>query len=185
MALWNIAITGGVALGSVAWGAVASWRLGAAHVIAAALLVALHGLTLRWTLSAPDRLDVQLAQLEAPSVTLTPNVDDGPVLVSIRYRVTGSHYDDFVTAMRGVERQRRRTGAYRWGLFRDLVDPDLVVESYLVQSWGEHLRQHHRTTNTDVEVLGRARRHIEGEIIITHLLSCYTARTTANSDPML
>jgi hypothetical protein len=48
----------------------------------------------------------------------------------------------FVTAMEYVARSRRRTGARRWGLYRDGAEPDRFVELYQVASWAEHLRQH-------------------------------------------
>ena len=52
--------------------------------------------------------------------------------------------------MRHVGRSRRRTGALRWELFRDGSDPTRFVESYLVGTWAEHLRQHeHRLTGAD------------------------------------
>jgi MFS family permease/quinol monooxygenase YgiN len=191
MGLWNIAITGSVAIGSTLWGAVASWDLTGAHVVAAVALVAMFLMTLRWKLSAIDRLDLQLASLDDPVVTLTPRPTDGPVLVTIRYRVEPAQYADFIADMRRVERQRRRTGAHRWGLFRDLADPDVVVENFLVESWAEHVRQHHRTTNSDLEVLGTARRHVTADLEIGHFVSCYASdgepatvdATTGTVDP--
>lgn len=173
MGLWNLAITGGVAIGSSLWGAVASWRLGGAHLVAAVSVAVLYLATIRWRLSAHDRLDLELATLDEPTIALTPAPGDGPVLITIRYRVQADHYDAFVEDMRRVERQRRRTGAQRWGLFRDLADPDLVLETYTVESWAEHVRQHHRTTNADLSVLGTARQHVSADFEIGHLVSCY------------
>ena len=174
MGLWNLAITGGVAVGSAFWGAVASWRLSGAYFIAAASLVVCLLLTLRWKLSSPDRLDVELASIDEPVITLTPAPTDGPVLVTVRYEVPDETYDDFLREMRRVERQRRRTGAYRWGLFKDLADPQIVLETFVVQSWGEHMRQHRRFTNTDLAVLGDARQHVLGGLEIGHYISCYS-----------
>ena len=39
---------------------------------------------------------------------------------------------------------RRREGAVRWDLFRDLADSDRYLETFLVPSWAEHMRQHAR-----------------------------------------
>ena len=122
---------------------------------------------------ARDRLDVELSGMDAPVVTLSPHPTDGPVLVTVRYRVPNDDLAAFSTEMRRVERQRRRTGARQWGLFRDLVDTELVVETYVVESWAEHLRQHDRTTNTDLAVLGDARRYALGQPEVAHLVSCY------------
>ena len=52
--------------------------------------------------------------------------------------------------MRRLGRSRRRTGALRWSLYQDAADPDRFVETYLLGSWEEHMRQHHeRLTKLD------------------------------------
>lgn len=55
----------------------------------------------------------------------------------------------FREAMRELRRLRRRGGAYAWDLFVDLADANRFVETYLVASWIEHLRQHERVTAED------------------------------------
>jgi hypothetical protein len=62
----------------------------------------------------------------------------------------------FARAMKDLERIRRRDGAIRWGLFEDAGAPGRFLESFLVESWGEHLRQHARVTVTDRVVEERA-----------------------------
>ena len=37
----------------------------------------------------------------------------------------------------------------RWGLFADPAQPGHYVETFLVESWAEHMRQHARVTNED------------------------------------
>ena len=87
-----------------------------------------------------------------------PAPDIGPVLVTVRYKVAPEREDAFVAAMQDVRRSRRRTGATRWGLFREGEEADRFVEVYQVASWGEHLRQHGgRLTGTDREIERRAR----------------------------
>ena len=51
--------------------------------------------------------------------------------------------------MKAVERIRRRDGAIQWGLFEDAANPGRYVESFLVENWAEHLRQHERITVSD------------------------------------
>ncbi len=77
--------------------------------------------------------------------------------------------------MRRVERHRRRTGAYRWGLYRDLAEPDRFIETFYVESWGEHLRQHRRTTANADLFLDPVRRYMGSAPVVTHYLSVYTA----------
>jgi hypothetical protein len=56
---------------------------------------------------------------------------------------------------------RRRDGATSWGLFHDLARPERYVEHFLVESWGEHLRQHTRATVED--------RHIQAKPLSFHV----------------
>ncbi|WIM94743.1 MFS transporter [Actinoplanes oblitus] len=64
--------------------------------------------------------------------------------------MTGSDPAAFVAAMRELRGFRQRTGAMRWGLFRDGADPARFVEVYLVATWEEYLRQHQgRLTEED------------------------------------
>ena len=51
---------------------------------------------------------------------------------------------------------RRREGAVRWDLFRDLADPDRYLETFVVPTWAEHLRQHARVTVADQAIEARA-----------------------------
>jgi hypothetical protein len=48
--------------------------------------------------------------------------------------------------------------------------PDRYVESLLVTSWAEHLRQHERLTRADSEIEQEVRRHAPDDPIIRHLI---------------
>jgi hypothetical protein len=107
-------------------------------------------------------------------ITLAPRPTDGPVLVTVVYRVAEADLDEFSEAMRRVERQRRRTGARRWGLYRDLAAPDLVLEVFVVESWAEHLRQHQRRTATDLAVHELVNQYVKGDVTVGHYVSAYS-----------
>jgi hypothetical protein len=76
--------------------------------------------------------------------------------------------DEFLGAMRAYERVRRRDGAFRWSVFRDIEQPDVYVETFLVHSWGEHLRQHERLTIADRDLEQRIATLVRGEPTIRH-----------------
>jgi hypothetical protein len=57
-----------------------------------------------------------------------------------------------VASLLGVRLQRLRDGAYRWGLYNDSAVPSRFVETFVVESWAEHLRQHERVTVADREI---------------------------------
>ena len=52
----------------------------------------------------------------------------GPVLVTIEYSVIAEQESKFMRAMRQYARVRRRDGAYRWGIYRDIEVANQFVE---------------------------------------------------------
>src|SRR5205823_12752224 len=73
----------------------------------------------------------------------------------------------------GVRSLRLRDGAYRWGLFNDPAQPARYVETFVVASWAEHLRQHERVTVADRETEDVARAfHVAATPpVVSHLIS--------------
>ena len=59
---------------------------------------------------------------------------------------------DFTAAGDAVEISARRDGAYAWGLHEHTADPERIVEWFMVESWAEHLRQHHRVSHADADL---------------------------------
>ncbi len=174
MGLYMLILAGGIALGSAAWGALAETNLTGAHLAAAGALILTLATTRRWRLGTVTGLDLRIVPTDDPTVTIVPHPTDGPVLVTVTYEVPGDDVNDFAEAMRLVERHRRRTGAYRWGLFRDLAAPHQFIETFVVESWGEHLRQHRRTTVNADRFLDPVRRYLHHDVVVTHYLSVYS-----------
>jgi hypothetical protein len=103
---------------------------------------------------------------------------EGPILTVLEYRIPPEQGAAFREAMREVRRIRIRDGAVRWSLFHDRGHPEAsalrFVESFLSSSWGEHLRQHHRATMEDREVLAKAYRlDPEGRPRTRHLVAAW------------
>jgi MFS family permease len=73
----------------------------------------------------------------------------GPVLVTVEYEVDAKQAKEFLAALQELSRVRRRDGAYRWGIYRDTKRPTHYVETFIVESWAEHLRQHERVIMAD------------------------------------
>ncbi len=179
LGLYLVVLAGGIALGSALWGGIAGWSIPLAHILAAAVLVAGIATARRWRLGAVKGLDLRPANSSAPIVVLEPDPSAGPVLVTVSYRVPEEAHTEFVEMMRSVERDRRRGGATEWGLYRDLADTDRFVETFEVDTWGEHLRQHERRTRTADVMLQRAREFVEGDVEVAHLISAYSPSALA------
>lgn len=158
MAVHLLVVFGGMAIGSACWGAIATLvDIPPAFQLAAFGLVLGRVLTVRFTLPEGPPLDLTPdPRWNAPAVTGEPEPDRGPVLVTLEYVIDPERAADFSRAMRELSRIRLRDGALRWGLFVDAARSSHYLESFVVESWIEHLRQHERITAADREVQARA-----------------------------
>ncbi|MBL7261226.1 MFS transporter [Paractinoplanes lichenicola] len=171
--IYQVVFAGSQAVGALVWGQVAeAFGLPAAFVGAA--VVMLLGTATVWWLPVHEHDDADRSPAifwAEPHIMLEPHLDEGPVLVTAIYRVRDQQADGFVEAMEAVRLTRLRTGATRWGLFRDGEDPVRYVEVYQVPTWEDHLRQHEgRLTGSDEEAEKRAIALAEGPAEVTHLL---------------
>ena len=176
--LYFVLMQGGLALGGVIWGIVGEGgSLEIAFFAAAASLVVL-GLVgiLRWRVAPVDDLDLRPSgHWPDPVVVVEPGLHDGPVLVTVEYQVVPARTREFAEAMRRVGRARGRVGTSAWGLYADPSRPGRFVETFIVESWSEHLRQHDRVTETDRVLEDAARAFlVEGSTsLTTHYISAY------------
>jgi MFS family permease len=174
LATYMLTFQGAMAGGAALWGAVAgaaqpstALAIAGAGVLAVPLISAAAGLRL----SAADRLDLTPFAWTEPELALEPDHGEGPVLIEIEYRIADADTADFVAAMRELRRTRRRDGALRWSVYRDLSDPERHVESFLVGSWAEHERAHERAVRSDRAAIERVLALHRGDPPrVTHLL---------------
>ena len=73
-------------------------------------------------------------------------------------------------------RIRRRDGASRWGIYRDTEHPDVYLETFIVSSWAEHLRQHERFTRADHAIEERINKYLSKEPQVRHLIYAVPTR---------
>ncbi len=57
--------------------------------------------------------------------------------------------------MGDLGKERRRDGAFAWGIFQDAAAPGRIIEYFLEESWLEHLRHHERVTQADRDIQER------------------------------
>ena len=173
LAIFILVYQGSFALGSATWGAVAQ-RSG----IRVALLYAGFGTIGTTVIALFAKLPDAPADLSPwnhwrmPTVAdaVEADLDRGPVLVTVEYSVSPKRGAEFAKAIHRSGRIRRRDGAYRWGIYRDTADADRYVETYLVNSWAEHLRQHERQTQADRELEQRLRSCLVKDPEVRHLI---------------
>jgi hypothetical protein len=150
---------GAQALGAVLWGLLASdVGLVDAVLIAAAVLLAGLATLGGWPLIDTRGLDRSPSvHWPEPNLTFQPEPQT-PVAVATMYTVAPEREAQFIEAMQEVRLSRLRTGAIAWRLYREGETQRVFIETYLVGTWEEHLRQHHgRLTGADAVVDRKAR----------------------------
>jgi MFS family permease len=174
LALFTTVFFGCMTLGSAVWGKLAAiLGLPTAHFIAAAGAVVAIVVTWPWKLYAGTALDLTPSMhWPTPEVAQDVDQDRGPVLVTVEYRVRPEDREAFLDSIEPLRQERLRDGAFRWGVYEDASDPGRLVETFLVGSWMEHLRQHERVTNADRLVQEAVQRfHLDGEPKVTHFIA--------------
>jgi predicted MFS family arabinose efflux permease len=174
LAMFVTVFFGTISVGSALWGQVAgSIGLSAAQIVAAAGALVMIPLTWRWKLQTGAGIDLA-ASMHWPAPVIDREIEPGlgPVLVTVEYRVKPENRDEFLEALELLGRERRRDGAYAWGLFEDAAKEGRFMETFLVESWLEHLRQHERVTNAGHALQSMVHsHHIEGAPVVTHYVA--------------
>jgi hypothetical protein len=110
-----------------------------------------------------------------PNMALDIAPGRGPVLIAVEYQIDLARRAEFIGVMQGMKMIRRRDGAMRWSLFEDAAAPGRMRESFLVESWAEHLRQYERMTVADRAVQAQAHSfHLgDGRPPVTHWIAAH------------
>jgi MFS family permease len=133
LAMFLLVFQGSIAAGSAVWGALAQ-RIG----IRAALDYAGFGAIASIGLSLAFKLPNVVSDMSPWIHWRTPPVlrdiggtsDEGPVLVIVEYTVPRERQRDFETVIEHYGRIRRRDGASRWEMVRDVETENLYLEVF-------------------------------------------------------
>jgi MFS family permease len=159
LSVYLLIFFGGMATGSALCGILATltgipWTL---TIISFCLIISAV-FTWRYKLTSGEGLDLTPSQhWPVLAVSSEPETDEGPVLIIVEYCVDPSQSKEFIQAMKALKMIRRRDGAIKWNLFHDIANQKKYTESFIVESWGEHMRQHERMTVSDQEIWNLAR----------------------------
>lgn len=175
LALYLTVFSGSMALGSLVWGQVASHTS-----VTIALLSAMVGILLVWLCVLRvklehDNINLQHSDHFALSDELVDNdpLDKGPVLVSVHYQIEEKEHAEFLHLMKKLKVIRLRDGGYSWGLFALSETTNEFVETFMVSSWAEHLRQHDRATIDDKQLQQQLDKIISKKKV-THCFSAFS-----------
>ncbi len=159
LSLYQMAVFGGMASGSWLWGRVAEAQSVERALLWAALgLLGGSALGLRVPLPERTRLDLDpLNRWTRPRVELDLRPRSGPISIDVEYLIDEADVDAFLDVMGERRRQRRRDGARRWTLSRDMERPERWLESYQIPTWVEYLAYNRRATREDASIGDRLR----------------------------
>jgi len=158
--MFQMVFQGGLALGSILWGFVAEHS-------STTVALAASGVGLAFSIPLTARLHVMRGKMPdhtpyqwrnpVPHLENEPEPEDGPVRVLVDYQIAEENYSEFVPAIHKLRAARLRSGAIRWGVFRDANNPQRLEESFVMESWIEYLRSRERMTESDFALVQRVR----------------------------
>ncbi|WP_349356537.1 MFS transporter [Sphingosinicella terrae] len=159
LSLYQMAAFGGMAGGAWTWGSVADAQDVPTALIAASLSLIVCA-AIGFRLPLPDAGAVDLdprPEWRPPDTAIDIQPRSGPVVVAVEFLIREEDIPEFLQAMRERRLIRRRSGARRWTLLRDVADPQLWIERFQVPNWVEYIRHNNRITEAELAATGRAR----------------------------
>ena len=174
LAMYVTVMFGALTAGSLLFGQLATnWGIPVALWVAAAGAIVAIPVTWHWKLQLGEHVDFS-PSMEWPEPVMTRAVepDRGPVLITIEYKINPTDREPFLNALALSSTSRRREGAYNCGIFEDPNEEGRYIETFMTDSWLEHLWQHRRVTKDDEGVMYAVRRFHVGEgPKATHLIA--------------
>jgi MFS family permease len=175
MGWYLIVFQGGNALGSAVLGIGAQEAgLTATLAIAAGGLIVGPLMALRFPLRSIDPQQLWPAgDWPSPQLLDPDEVAGGPVLVVVEYHAQPGREAELLAALAELRHSRRRTGASSWRVWHELERPGRYLESFMLASWDEHLRQHERVTIADRARQQRVRDllGVDEPPLVTHMIA--------------
>jgi MFS family permease len=151
LAIFLTVVFGAATVGSAAWGQIAG-KIGLEQALLLAAVGILVGIPISWPwkLHKGEVVDLSPSMHWRPPHSAEDIADDqGPVLVKIEYWIDPKDRERFLRAMDDLGHERKRDGAFAWGVFEDMGQFGRFEEGYLIESWLELMHLRERVTNED------------------------------------
>ena len=173
LAIFLTVIFGATTFASALWGQIAALR-----GVDVALYIAAAGAVLAIPISWGSKLQTGLGENLAPSlhwrfprVAFDIGWTQGPALVTLKYRIDPGRRDEFLAAMREIGDERKRDGAFAWGVFEELAAEGRYTETFLIESWLELMHLYERVTNADRRIEDCVRKMLTASPEISHFIA--------------
>ena len=158
LSLYQMATFSGMAGGAWLWGFVTEQSgMPTALLIAAGVQIGCILLGHWFRLAETEDMNLDLKGFREPETAVPVRGRTGPVVVTIEYRIAKADTYAFLSVMAERRLIRRRNGARRWSLLRDLSDPEVWIERYHSPTWTEYVRHNSRFTHDEAVIGERIR----------------------------
>jgi predicted MFS family arabinose efflux permease len=159
LAIFLTVYFGAMSVGSLFWGKIASLA-GVSHALyfaGAGALAALF-LTMRFKLQTGASRDLTPSvHWRTPIFVRTIDDDQGPILVTVDYRIDPKDSAPVLALIREIGLERKRDGAYAWNVFENTEDAGRIVETFLIETLLELKYLRARVTKADRIIEDKAR----------------------------
>jgi MFS family permease len=173
------------AIGALFWGALADFTTLSCSLAAAAVVMMAGASTVgRRPLRSGVGIEPIPVSLWRDELTRPLRDSEGPILVNREYVVPPHRQEEFFEALDLLGGSRRRLGARRWMVQLDPAQPERIIESYAVATWGEFVEQESaRWTTAEQRNLLGVQSLAEGPPLLRFLVTARKSRWRARPRP--
>lgn len=177
LAIYLLVLNGGLAIGSVIWGAVANGfsiqiALSVASIALAATIIAKK----RYNSTLLDDLDFTPVSDHwplPPHSSIDPSQYENQALITIEYhKIDPKLSEEFEHTLHELGRLLKSEGMAYWELYQDPADTSHYVEIRIADTWTDHMRQHEYVTKNIQVMENRIRELIKDcpQPIVSHYI---------------
>src|ERR671932_2716026 len=157
LAVYLLVLNGGLVVGSVIWGTVATvFGIPSTLLVASLVLAATIIAKKRYSSTLLDELDFTPASDHwslPPQSSIDPSQNENQALITIEYnKIDPKLSDEFEQSEHELGRLLKSEGMAYWELFQDPADVGHYIEIRIADTWTDHIRQHEYVTR-NVQVM--------------------------------
>ena len=154
IALYSLMFFGIISVGSFLWGLLAEYTTVEVTLCSAGALsvifIVVGYLNPFPVLNTEDTITT-LVDFKSSFANIFSVEIDGPIMISIDYRISEEQKQAFLDEIEELGNIRRKNGAYLWTILQDLENPLIQKEQFMVSSKEEYEQQKDRMTTADTE----------------------------------
>lgn len=152
LATFQTSCAGGLAIGALLWGQLAS-RQGLEMALFTAIGSLIATLILGWLQRLPVHDPLATSRV-APRNQVVSALDvtgrSGPIMIEIEYVVPLEKAREFYHLIRRIQQGRERDGAFNATIARDIERPEQWYERFQYPTWNDYLRSRERMTEASI-----------------------------------